>query len=937
MDRHVFISYLRDDSAVVDDLITALSGHGYECWRDTERIDGGQLWREAIARGLDAAYAMILVVSPRTEQSKEVYAEFFYADGRGVPVIPLMIGKCDLPFQLGDRNARSWYRDQAQAIQQLRSDLDSYRAKAPIPESADDLQTYLRALQIGYLMAVHNYTPMAGEGRHRRESRARRPQPVVMRPAFSLRRSSALFAERQVEEERREYDDLLPALHASKRVLVLGEPGIGKTTTLFKFADELRQQALKDGKAAIPVIIPLREWREETTWDDLIRKHMGVLAARYQELRSDKRLCFLLDGLNEIPRNDGRAEKLHTLRQLLEDKASCVVTCRELDYRDEALKLDLDTITIHPLEPERVLDFLNRYLADGRADGENAATAENLFWQIAGGADVKSIWEKWRTAGWQLSQFFTAESEPARALTTADEVLSGTYRRRVELWRGTVKSPANLIHLAANPYLLWMILQVYLEAGKIPSNRGALFDEFVFQLLKGEGLSEGEMLDAEGSRLSKKLENLAWFMQRQAVRSGGSGGAEVTVARDEAIQSLGGEQELYRAASANLLEESQPVRFTHQLMQEYFAARHLLAARKDSVLSAGDLWPRDKWWQPSGWEEVAVLAVGMSGKDAATIVNWLAEANPEVAAVAIQRSGAEITDACKLRLRETWLPQMTDTVRHPEAAARAAIGRALGSVFITSGEPLDNRPGVGLMADGLPDIEWVQIPAGSVKLEGVWGTFKVRPFRIARYLVTNRQFQAFIDAPDGYSNLKWWTAIDQREAPDKPTWTEGNGPRERVSWYEAVAFCRWLTEKYRVRGLLGNTQHIRLPTEWEWQQAATNGDASNIYPWGPEWDESRANCDVRGINRTTAVGLYPHGRWSGGPLDMAGNLWEWCVNKFEKPKSRDATVIDKSDGQRVIRGGSWFDPVFLRTSDRDMGDADDRGDFIGFRLAQDLR
>jgi hypothetical protein len=75
MDRHVFISYRRSDGGVVDELLNGLRGH--ECWRDAARIAGGQLWREAITRALDAAYAMILVVSPETGQSKEVYAEYF--------------------------------------------------------------------------------------------------------------------------------------------------------------------------------------------------------------------------------------------------------------------------------------------------------------------------------------------------------------------------------------------------------------------------------------------------------------------------------------------------------------------------------------------------------------------------------------------------------------------------------------------------------------------------------------------------------------------------------------------------------------------------------------------------------------------------------------------------------------------------------------------
>jgi hypothetical protein len=927
MDRHVFISYRRSDSGVVDELLAALSGR-HVCWRDTAHIAGGQVWRERLARALDTAYAMILVVSPETEHSKEVYAEYFYALGHNVPIIPLLINPCELPWGLEIVNARLWYRDRQRAVRELRGDLDLYHQRAPALGPTNDIHTYLNALQLGYLMNVGNYTPMAGEGRFRPERVVRRPQAVVMRPEFSLRRSNPLFGDRQIEDQRKEYDDLLPALHEAKRVVVLGEPGIGKTTTLYKFADELRLRALENDSAPLPLIIPLREWRGDITWESLIARHLGVLAPRYDQLLASQRLFFLLDGLNEMPKDEQRSSKLDRRRKLLENGAPAIVTCRELDYRDESLKLDLDTILIHPLDPERVFDFIRRYLGDARAQADDVEAFEEMFWQIAGGADVKAVWEKWRTADATLNQFFTAVNAPHGELTGwEDEVL----RQKV------VRSPANLIHLTANPYLLWMCLQIYLEAGTIPSNRGALFDEFVFQLLKREGLALDDKLSAEGQRLSARLEDLAWTMQRQAVESHDLGsGVELTISRPEAISILGGEERVYRAASANLLEDAEPVRFTHQLMQEYFAARRMVDEIRKGRLKAQDLWPVEQWWQPSGWEEAAVLAVGMSGKEAEKIVRWLLPANPEVAALAVQRSGAEFSDQFKLKFREEWLPQMTDlNRRHPKAHARAAIGRALGSVSLSTGEPLDNRPGVGLTSDGIPDIDWIDITGGTVTLEDVEDNFTVKPFRIARFLVTNRQFQAFVDAPDGYDKKKWWKEIVRNPAPSSPEWEEFNHPRERVSWYEAVAFCRWLSEKYHQLGLLDKGREIRLPTEWEWQQAATNGNPDNVYPWGDSWDSTLCNNSASALNRTSAVGLYPHGTWPGGPLDMAGNLWEWCLNEYENLKGRDATKIDKS-GVRVIRGGSWLvTPVTLRSSLRGRYYAD-LGLDIGFRLAQDI-
>src|SRR5262249_22481737 len=320
-------------------------------------------------------------------------------------------------------------------------------------------------------------------------------------------------------------------------------------------------------------------------------------------------------------------------------------------------------------------------------------------------------------------------------------------------------------------------------------------------------------------------------------------------------------------------------------------------------LDLQDFWPKQSWWRLSGWEEATVLAVGMSGSQVQQeLLDRLLLANPEVAAVSIMQSGIEYDDQLKIMLREILLPQIVDLEQHPQAGARAAIGRAVGILTLTNSDPLDNRHGVGLTSEGLPDIDWVDIPRGAITLEYVTVEFKVKPFRIARYPVTNRQFQAFVDAPDGYGDQKWWNRIERTVTPSSTTWSEGNHPREMVSWYEAVAFCRWLTEKSRACGLLGKSQEIRLPTEWEWQQAATNGNNYNVYPWGKSWDSTLCNSYTSALNRTSAVGIFPNGTWPGGPLDMAGDVWEGCLNKNASLKDRDATQIDES-GRLWSAGG----------------------------------
>ena len=194
--------------------------------------------------------------------------------------------------------------------------------------------------------------------------------------------------------------------------------------------------------------------------------------------------------------------------------------------------------------------------------------------------------------------------------------------------------------------------------------------------------------------------------------------------------------------------------------------------------------------------------------------------------------------------------------------------------------------------EGVPDIVWIEVPGGQMKLEGIEHVFTVKPFRLAKYPLTNEQFGVFVTAEDGYRNEEWWKDIERRGSSDQPKWSEANGPRETVSWYEAVAFSRWLSAK--------TGTSIRLPTEWEWQQAATGRDPEREYPWEGGWDSSRCNSDASDLRRTTAVGMYPTGVTAQGSFNMAGNVWEWCLNEHEHPERPEAVRIDKRGGRRVV-------------------------------------
>ena len=202
----------------------------------------------------------------------------------------------------------------------------------------------------------------------------------------------------------------------------------------------------------------------------------------------------------------------------------------------------------------------------------------------------------------------------------------------------------------------------------------------------------------------------------------------------------------------------------------------------------------------------------------------------------------------------------------------------------------DTRRGVGVV-DGLPDIVWCVVPGGQITIADK--NFTVQPFYMAQYLITYEQFQVFLDAPAGFDNDEWWQELHQdgfKQSMNDARQQYANYPRDNVSWYQAVAFTRWLN--YQLQGqsfslinqpdhrfTIGTNLEIRLPTEWEWQHAATGGNPENKYPWGA-WDGRYANTSEAGIGRTTAVGMYPAGQAGCGALDISGNLYEWCLNDY---------------------------------------------------------
>lgn len=245
----------------------------------------------------------------------------------------------------------------------------------------------------------------------------------------------------------------------------------------------------------------------------------------------------------------------------------------------------------------------------------------------------------------------------------------------------------------------------------------------------------------------------------------------------------------------------------------------------------------------------------------------------------------------------------------------------------------DPRPGVGITANGLPDIAWMEIPGGDFTYQAGESYHSLPTFFMAQYPITVAQFAAFI-ADDGYRNPHYWTSegwawhhsqqLLQPSLWESSKWHVGNHPVVGMTWYEASAFAVWLSIK------LGyEADVIRLPTEEEWEKAARGIDG-RLFPWGREYSSGAANINETYayhmvgeyfLKRTTAVGIYPLDSSPYGVRDMSGNVREWTYSDYHKIG-------------HVVRGGGWFSTRPQAQTIVRNWFYDRNGDHsIGFRLA----
>ena len=225
-------------------------------------------------------------------------------------------------------------------------------------------------------------------------------------------------------------------------------------------------------------------------------------------------------------------------------------------------------------------------------------------------------------------------------------------------------------------------------------------------------------------------------------------------------------------------------------------------------------------------------------------------------------------------------------------------------------------------------------------------------FQIENFPVTNAQYLEFIEV-DGYDDFSFWLS-DGWDVAKKNEWNapmywekedgewftrdfvgkrkiNPNEPVCHVSFYEAMAFCKWAGK--------------RLPTEAEWEKAALWNDEENsktIFPWGNQPPtQNHANLLESCIWSCTNVGSYENGKSHYGCYQMIGDVWEWTSSEFVGFPGFKSGFDEYNDkwftNQKVLRGGSFGTPALsMRGSYRNFFRLDERWMFSGFRCVKDI-
>ena len=813
-----------------------------------------------------------------------------------------------------------------------------------IQRQANDAQ---RRFPIDELYITLTYTRAAIDGGERSPARGAAGRQFAPEPRTKRKRSkSSLPATADLAES--SHSVALTEALSHARLLVMGDPGSGKTTFLHKIACEAARRyheprasratskSQVEAYPGLPLLIKIGPfcdflqqetgkrgrpsakapaWIEHYLAAESQAHHWSLNRDHFKhwlEATKAPGTVVLLDGLDEAP-----DEKMRQRVQAIIQEFAAVAQSRY-----PAVRI---VVTSRPLEMTGKIDLPGFEVA--RIDRLNDTAIETFL-------------SKW-----------------CAALHPESEIVAKDHQAQLQI---DLNSRPEIRRLAQTPVMLTALAVVQTNTGRMPEQRSKLYDSVIYWLNNAREAARKQRTPGMPSA-EPVLRELALRMQthergfrKQLTRREAAqlvahlfGPADVDESIAKAEQFLQYEQ----LDGGIVVERQRKLEFWHRTFQEYLAASAIADktdANQDKLLFA----KTGRIYQPE-WREVMQLLGGVlhDAGNGCDRVNRLFQ-------VILKNLGKKPSLPAVARCVGLFGEMLRDLVNDPRpdpGADYARLRHQVEGIFDpqrASRVPVQDRIAA---ADALGQVRRARAPRTSDeywrRIEG--GTYPIgsspdknhplyaperfdsylapqdvtlESFQIARDPVTVGEFEEFID-DGGYSDPKYWKSGGFGEYGTAPqNWDDQQQNHARpvvsVSWHETLAFCAWAEQT--------------LPTEAQWE-AAARGHKGRRFPWGnSEPNQERLNFDLQ-IGHPTPPGIFPTGSTPDGICDLAGNVWEWCLDHAKEPsQARGRTPEPVAAAvSRVFRGGSWFGRArSVRCAVRSRKPAVLQGSFLGFRLVR---
>ncbi len=766
--RHIFLSYRSVEVDFALKLAADLKNEGVNLWIDRLDIKPGDDWRKALQTAVNECVAMISVITPEYVTSRYCQRELARADRMGRPIIPVLLRplpETDWPFEIerqqyidfsGWRDPQTYSRQLRELVANLEGEFaEQFHA---VPDAETQYLTRLIA-ELEASKGVTEFIQLSAQAEKLLTDELMRPQPRfaeawAMQGAFAITEAP----ERRGSGYSTAFDTPLngisEAVERYPRFVLVGGPGAGKTMTIQHLVLGAAQARLASpASAPLPFLLKLTKWHGEATPEEFIRAHWTLEGDPIEMLaRGD--IALYLDGLSEMGiSSPARAQQLRQWLASQRAPQRVIVTCRASEYNDD-LNLNLPTVQAADMDLRRIEQFVRHYLDDDDAD--------RLLLKI-------------------LPQDAQA-GESGHAL----------------------------YQLARNPFMLSVLVLIFMRSpnGELPRNKGTLLKQLAAELWNNENVRQSEEprpFDA----LEGALASFAFAMVDED--------KPVYVPRAYALKHLGSAALLEMGISGKFLEaENGNVRFSHQLMQDYFAALGLARHGLPTRLSQPSF---DAVGQriPNKWDAVMIALCGIA-HDPDMVIRAVSEVDPYLALDCIA-SGVDVSPMT----REQIVTHVLGVLRFKNQAGRVAAATTLAGMGHEAALPV----ALGAMREGswearhyslslVRAMSATEIPGLAQALEQSDAQMRDSTSTALRQIGQSALPALFELLRDGKWSLRRgaaWALGEMRDAAAVPALVEALHDEDRVVAAEAATALGWIRDSVAVPWLmdvLRDADHLKV-------------------------------------------------------------------------------------------------------------------------------